>query len=163
MRNPYPHLADWKRLAFYLCVCFFICLCGCSACNTSDENDQIRSLTYLQEEFKKIPPVPNSSTKRPTRTSEKGSQGLVANDYISSATADEIKAHYHKELLERGWSFCRTEKVIYRNVDYGGQHVFYRKGMYIADLQLAGKQESEFGWTYAFSMSWRLFDDVHCS
>ena len=160
MRNS--HMRDWKRAGFYSCVCFIICFCGCSACKSRDNKAQRESLTYLKEEFEKIPPVANSSSKRPPRTSEKGSQGLVANDYTSSTAADEIKAYYQKKLLEKGWNFCRTEKVIYRNVDYGGQHVFYRKGMYIADLQLAGRQESEFGWTYAFSMSWGIFDDVQC-
>jgi len=156
-------MLDSNRLGVSFFVCFFICLCGYSACTTLDDKGHTGSLTYLKEEFQKIAPVPDSSVKRPTRANEKGFHGLVGNDYTSNAIADEIKAHYQTELLKRGWNFCRVERVIYRNQDYGGQHVFYRKGMYIADLQLAGKQESEFGWTYAFSMSWGIFDDIQCS
>ena len=137
----------WNRLGTYVPVCLLICLFTCSACNNVDSNGQSGSLTYLKEEFEKTPPFPDSSVERPTRADVKGSHGIVGNDYTSKATADEIKAHYDKELLKREWSFCRVDKVIYRNQDFGGQHVFYRKGIYFADLQLAGKQELEFGWT----------------
>jgi len=162
MRNGHVHLRDWTRLG-YFCVCLLICFYGCSAGKNLGNQAQTGSLAYLKEEFEKTPPMPNSSVKLPTRTNVKGWHGTVGNDYTSSATADEIKLYYQKELLKNGWSFCRAEKVIYRNQDYGGQHFFYRKGKYTADLQLAGKQESEFGWTYAFSMSWGIFDDVQCA
>lgn len=162
MRNGHVHIRDWNRLG-YFCLGIIICLHACSACKNLDNKGQTGSLTYLKEEFEKVSPVPNSSVKRPNRTIVKGWHGSVGNDYTSSTTAAAIKEHYQKELLKRGWNFCRVEKVIYRNQDYGGQHVFYRKGMYTADLQLAGKQESEFGWTYAFGMSWGIFDDVQCS
>ena len=151
------------RLGVACFICLFICLFGYWACTAPDDKGQTRSLTNLKEEFEKIAPVPDSHVKRPTRANVKGSHGLVGNDYVSNTIADEIKTHYQTELLKRGWNFCRVERVIYRNQDYGGQHVFYRKGIYVADLQLAGRQYSEFGWTYAFSMSWGIFDDIQCS
>ena len=151
-----PHKHDSRSLCC-------LALWSCSGVKDLMKDKPSGSLVYLKGEFDQIPALPDSSTKRPARLSEKGSQGLVVTEYVSSGSTDEIKAHYKVELLKRGWAFCCFEKVIYRNHDYGGEHVFYRKQIYVADIQFAGQQEKEFGWKYSFSMSWGLFNDVECT
>ena len=86
-------------------------------------------------------------------------QGHVSETYKTSSDYEIIKKHYDAELLKQGWSFARERKVIYDGVDYGGKHVFYCKNNMTANLQHAGRQEEEFGWTYSFAVAIGLLNE----
>lgn len=139
------------RVALGVLLCTNLTFVG--ACNKPSG-----SLRYLDQEFDQIQPLPNSAATR-QYSSDKGRQGLIAAEYSTDQSDDAIKAYYEKELSARGWKLLRTEKVLYNGRDYGGQHVYFCKAGYTADLQLAGQQEAQFGWKYGLSLSWGLFDD----
>jgi len=136
-------------------------LLSCAAFTTVFNRNNGASLDYLKSEFEQIHALPES-VAGPRQSMDKGRQGQIGTVYDSDQTADAIKAHYEAELSKRGWKFLKIEKVIYNGRDYGGQHVFYCKDIYTADLQFAGEQEQQFGWTYSFSLSWGLYDTA-CS
>ena len=79
--------------------------------------------------------------------------GLVNTTYKSVLSYEKIKTYYGNQLTRSGWVFLIEQKVIYDGQDYGGKELIYCKGGYAATIQHAGQQESQFGWTYAFSMS----------
>ncbi len=139
-----------------LCLC--ITLLSCEPMKRVVTRNQTGSLDYLKGEFEQIRTLPGSIAGH-QQSMDKGRQGHVGTAYTTTQTYDAIKAHYDAELTKRGWSFSKTEKVIYSGHDYGGQHVFFCKGIYTADLQFAGEQEKDFGWTYSFSLSWGLYDE----
>ena len=143
------------RVSFFLCVC--MSLLSCAPFRTVFNRNHSASLDYLKSEFEQIRALPES-VAGPQQSVDKGQQGHIGTVYTSDKTSDEIKVHYEAELLKRGWKFFKIEKVIYNGRDYGGQHVFYCKNLYTADLQFAGAQQQQFGWTYSFSLSWGLYD-----
>jgi len=84
--------------------------------------------------------------------------GLVKTYYKSGLNYERIKAHYSEVLAAHGWKFLREDQVKYDGSDYGGKQFIYCKGTYAADVQYAGQQESQFGWTYSFALSSGLFE-----
>jgi hypothetical protein len=130
-----------------------------SNCALQDGAKAAHVQAELETEYQAIRQLPGAKSKR-YHASHKVWQALVSSEYHTTYSYPEIRTYYDSELSKLGWVFIREEDVIYGDVgrgkNYGGKHLYYRKGEYIADLQYAGKQEDMFGWTYAFSLSWGL-------
>ena len=155
-----PEIRLFGVLSVGFCLCLNLLSCG-PLYTRYFSKPQESSLSYLKGEFGQIRPFPGAVAGH-QRSMDKGRQGHVGADYTSAESFEAIKAHYNGELTKRGWKLLREEKVLYNNRDYGGLHVFFCKNNYTADLQFAGEQEQQFGWTYSFSLSWGLYDTA-CS
>jgi hypothetical protein len=133
---------------------------GFTACTTYDSikngSKATRVQAELESEYRVIQQLPEAKPKH-YHASHKIQQALAGSEYQTSSSYPDIRTYYDSELQKHGWVFLREENVIYRGKYQGGKHAFYRKGEYTADIQYAGEQEPEFGWTYAFSLSWGLY------
>ena len=112
----------------------------------------------MEAEFQKIVPLP-LSTQVQHGAMHKTHEGIINTAYLTKLSYSEIRAYYDQELGKQGWRFARESEVKYDGQDYGGRERFYCKGNYTADLQYAGRQEKDFGWTYAFTLSWPLSEE----
>jgi hypothetical protein len=112
----------------------------------------------MQAEWKKISPLPGAVQKQ-NGAIRKSDHGIVNQAYKSNLSYPEIKAYYDAELARQGWKFAREGDVEFDGRDYGGKELLYCKDRFTANLQYAGKQETEFGWTYTFSLTWGSSDE----
>jgi len=108
----------------------------------------------LEIEFHEIAPLPNS-TLVDYDSSRKTSQALVDASYLTSVRSVDILKHYDEQLKMRGWQSYGTSGMTDWGRDLGGKSAYYCKGEYYSQLQYAG-EKANYGWTYAFSMSWGL-------
>ena len=115
-----------------------------------------QAYTQLQIEFKTIAPLPNASVVKDD-SSYKESNALVGATYSTDINADDIFKYYDEQLKQHGWKSQGTKAVKDWGTDLGGKSADYCKGDYAAELQYAG-QQANYGWTYAFGMSWGLHD-----
>jgi hypothetical protein len=107
----------------------------------------------MEVEFEKVVPPPQSI--RTYRGSmHKTVLGVATSYHKVQLSYPEIKAYYNAELARLGWKFVSEGDIRYDGVDYGGKKLNYCKGNYSARVQYAGQQEEQFGWTYAFSLTW---------
>lgn len=110
----------------------------------------------LEMEFKSIVPLSNASVVRYS-ASHKTSQALVETTYLTDTNPAGIFSHYDNQLKQHGWKSYGTSGMTDWGRDLGGKSAYYCKGEYSAQLQYAG-QQANYGWTYAFSVSWGLSD-----
>ncbi len=108
----------------------------------------------LEIEYKAIPPLPNASLVS-YDVSHKTSQALVDGTYLTDASFSDILNYYDMQLKQQGWQYHSTTDLKDWGRDLGGKSVEYCKGDYVATLQYAG-QLANYGWTYAFDVSWGL-------
>lgn len=112
----------------------------------------------LVTEFDKIPP-PLGAERVQYSSLFKVSNGAVSGGYKTALSYNQIRSHYDVELAKLGWKFAGESDVIYNGVNYGGKQAFYCKNSYTADVQYAGGQNEQFGWTYSFGLSWRIHSE----
>lgn len=108
----------------------------------------------LEVEFKSIEPLPGVRAFDYSAT-HKTRQALVSNSYKTNLPYPEIRIYYDTELAKHGWTFYEEEQVRDWGEDLGGKSAYYCKGEYRAHIQYAGTR-ANYGWDYAFSMSWGL-------
>lgn len=108
----------------------------------------------LKNMFREIRPLPTAFISDTSSSHDLG-KALVSATYTTGTRFREILAHYDKELSTKGWQFVHENSVRNWGSDFGGKGVLYRQGPYNATLQYAG-EKANYGWTYAFSMSWGL-------
>ncbi|HEX3187897.1 MAG TPA: hypothetical protein VHQ94_24070, partial [Pyrinomonadaceae bacterium] len=85
--------------------------------------------------------------------------GIISAAYKTKESYELIKLHYHNELTSRGWDFRREVDIKYDGHNYGGKELIYCKSGYVAHVQYAGRQETEFGWTFCFAITWGPSDE----
>jgi hypothetical protein len=107
----------------------------------------------LESEFRCISPPDRAAEIRHGTV-----PGLASGYYKTDMSYAEIKDSYDRTLRECQWKFFREQPIIYDGHDYGGKEFVYCKGSYAAEVQYAGGQESQFGWTFAFNISTGLED-----
>jgi hypothetical protein len=90
-------------------------------------------------------------------SSSKNRSVVVSANYRSAADYSRIRAHYDAEFAKNGWKFVAERNVIHNDRDYGGKHLFYRKGGFTADIQYVGREE-QIGFTYSIGLTWGIFD-----
>lgn len=130
---------------------------GCPTISTLNGEKTAHVLSELQSEYQLIRQLPGAEAKsNPYHASHKIRDALVSNYFQTTSSYRDIRMYYDSELSKHGWVFMREENVLYGEIfsrkDYGGKHCLYRKGEYRADLQYAGEQEAEFGWTYTINL-----------
>lgn len=111
----------------------------------------------VEREFQRISPLPLAVPIQHNAT-HKTQQGVINTAYKTVRSYESIKAYYNNELSNLDWSFLREANVRYGGEDYGGKELFYCKGNYTAHVQYAGRQETQFGWTYSLALTWGLSD-----
>jgi len=155
---------SFHRIGFPLTrfILFAFFAIGFMACTTYDSikngSKASRVQVELESEYRVIQQLPEAKSRH-YHASHKVQTALVGSEYQTASSYPDIRTYYDSELPKHGWVFLREENVIYKWKDRGGKHAFYRKGEYTADVQYAGEQEPEFGWTYAFSLSWGLWTE----
>jgi hypothetical protein len=110
----------------------------------------------LEIEFKSIESLPSSSLIR-YNSSHETSNALVDATYLTDAKPADIFMHYDEQLKQHGWQSFGASEITDWGRNLGGKSAYYCKGEYSAQLQYAG-QQANYGWTYAFSVSWGLGD-----
>lgn len=108
----------------------------------------------LEIEFKQIKQFP-SAILSSYRAHSRPENVLVGGKYNTESPYAEIKKHYDTELRNNGWTFSKEEAVKGWGKDLGGKAIEYCKEKYAASIQYAGA-DADYGWTYAFNMSWGL-------
>jgi hypothetical protein len=108
----------------------------------------------LESDYKALPSFPRA-TRLGNTTGRKSSNGIVGATYSTSATLPEIRAYYDSVLLPRGWRLADEEQLRYWGNDLGGYSVYYKRDRFTASIQYAG-QRAQYGWDYAFTLSWGL-------
>lgn len=116
--------------------------------------EAINAETKLEREFRSIKPLPNTNPFDYLST-HKMHHALVTEKYITNTSFNDISSHYQNELVNHGWKFVKEEPVYDWNRDFGGKILYFRKDDFTAALQFEG-DKSDFGYTYAFSVSWGL-------
>jgi len=107
----------------------------------------------IETEFSRIAPL-SHATVLLSGSMRKTDHGIISAAYKTAESYESIKEHYHHELTSKGWSFRKETGIKYDGVDYGGKELIYCKNGYVAQLQSAGRQEEEFGWTFSFAITW---------
>lgn len=112
----------------------------------------------IEQEFRQISPLPRAAVIQ-HGSMRKTDHGIISAAYKTEVSYESIKLYYHNELKSRGWSVRREVGIKYDGKDYGGKELVYCKSGYAAHLQYAGRQETEFGWTFSFAMTWGHSDE----
>lgn len=112
----------------------------------------------LEHEFRELPPLSQAVVIQ-HGSMHKSDHGIVSTAYKTGESYESIKFYYHRELTSRGWNLRKEGGVLYDGTNYGGKELVYCKNGYAARLQYAGRQETEFGWTFSFGMTWGLADE----
>jgi hypothetical protein len=112
----------------------------------------------LEQEFRELPPSSQFVVTQKV-SMHKTQHGIVSAYYKTRESFDSIKHYYQRELTTRGWRFSKEGDILYDGTDYGGKELLYCKKGCAARLQYAGRQETEFGWTFSFGMTWGLADE----
>ena len=108
----------------------------------------------LETEAEAIEP-PSQAVLVRASSSSKPRHALIGREYTTDLDFSGIRAHYDRELTQRGWVFTEEWPIRDWWRDLGGRSVLYRKGDYFASLQYAGK-DADYGWTYALTLSWGI-------
>lgn len=82
--------------------------------------------------------------------------GLVGAYYTTSLTFNEVRQHYEKQLIERGYTFREFKPLKSWGKDYGEQVVHYCKGDTIAGLYTPGSVTTQY--QFSFSISAKGFE-----
>jgi len=112
-----------------------------------------KSQKGLEQQFRELPSLSQAVVIQ-DGSMHKIYHGVVSATYKTQKSYEAIKTHYQHELTSRGWVFKKEDAVLYDRTDYGGKELVYCKNGYGASLQYAGRQETEFGWTFSFGMTW---------
>jgi hypothetical protein len=107
----------------------------------------------IEQEFGEISPLPNAVVVQQSAT-HRTERGIISSAYTTRSSYESIKEHYNHELTVRGWQFQREADVQFDGRNYGGKELIYCTNDYVGSLQFAGRQESEFGWTFSFALTW---------
>jgi hypothetical protein len=110
----------------------------------------------LELEFKMLAPLPNASLVTYSAW-HKTTHVLVTAKYLTHTNPADIFKYYDEQLRQLGWQFQGAEGVTDWDRDLGGKAADYCKGDYGAELQYAG-EKANYGWTYAFDVSWGFRD-----
>ena len=92
------------------------------------------------------------------RRTVKDTHAALSNEYRTALSFDQLKQFYDAELSRQGWQFKKESQILWDRQDRGGKHLYYCKEELMADVEYAGTLETEFGWTYALSLTWGLRD-----
>lgn len=111
----------------------------------------------LKYEYSLIPLMPGAIEDRYSFSNKKKESVLITSRYMIDCSYDEIREYYDTQLRGQGWQFVIEENLTDWFRDLGGKSLRYKKGDFVANVQYAGEQ-ADYGWTYAFSMSWGLRD-----
>lgn len=112
----------------------------------------------IEQEFHQISPLSRVTVIQPG-SMRWTDHGIISAAYKTKESYESIKLHYHNELTSRGWSFRREVDIKYDGNDYGGKELIYCKSGYVAHVQYAARQETEFGWTFSFAITWGPSDE----
>ncbi len=149
-----PFFKNWLRLAGVIPIIIFAAFLSNEFFVQLPKAKQAQ--VQLEKEFILISPLPNASVVNHS-ASHKTSQALVETTYSTVIAPVDIFNHYDEKLKQHGWKPYGTSVLTDWGRDLGGKSTGYCKGNYSAQLQYAGEQ-ANYGWTYAFSMSWGLED-----
>jgi hypothetical protein len=89
----------------------------------------------------------------------RGTHGNVVKYYTSNLTREDIRAYYDQQLAIRGWRFKEESKLESWGKDVGESLRIYCKDVIAANVYFTGKNETVKGYTYSFSVSWRVVDE----
>ena len=119
----------------------------------ADKNQKV-----VEEAFREISPLSRAALIQ-HGSMRRTDHGIISAAYKTEKSYESIKLYYDDKLTSRGWKFKREAGIQYDGKDYGGKELIYCKDNYAASLQYAGQQETEFGWTFSFAMTWGQSDD----
>ena len=80
----------------------------------------------------------------------------VAQFYLTSATYDQVKAHYESELTRNGWTLFGERKLEIFQRFPGAMHALFCKDGYPANLFYAGPEAPPLGYNYSLAINWGL-------
>lgn len=83
-------------------------------------------------------PVPATARRVKHRSGSQPRQAHVEDTFRGPLPYDGLRAHYDTALAARGWTFEQDRPLKDWGRDLGGRVARYRKGDYLASLQLAG-------------------------
>lgn len=117
-----------------------------------------RNQRQIEQQFRDIPPLSRALVIQQNAT-HRTERGIISTAYKTESSYQTIKLHYDHQLSTRGWELRREAGVTFDGTDYGGMDLVYCKKDYVAELQYAGRQEREFGWTFSFAVIWGNSDE----
>lgn len=160
-KAPKPFYKNW--LFWIITAAVMISVCPVVAFATFMAREFIvqmpkakQAMAELEIEFQTITPLPNVKTVR-YNASYKTSQAFVEATYSTNVNSDDIFSYYDEQLIQHGWQYYKTSRLTDWGTDLGGKSAEYCKGDYVASIQYAGNK-ANYGWTYAFNLSWGLSD-----
>ncbi len=148
-----PILKNRRRWIGFIPVAIFVVFLGYEFISQMPEAKQAQA--QINTEFTAIEPLQNANVV--DYQESHGTKAFTSSTYITNANSDEIFKHYDKQLQQRGWQSYGIKGLTSWGKDLGGQAAIYCKGNEKAEIQYAG-QGANYGWTYAFSISWDAED-----
>jgi len=111
------------------------------------------------QEFQQLRSLPNATvvSTSDSYSSWNSHRALVGATYRTELPYGEIANFYDSELRSHGWKLASEKPMKDWGKDLGGSELTYCKGAFAATLQFAGTQ-ANYGWTYAFDLTWGLND-----
>lgn len=110
----------------------------------------VESLTY---EHSLIPAMLNATERKNTSGGKKETM-LIGATYVTDCSYEEIFNYYDTQLIANDWQHYYRDDNVYTTAGrMGGKIDRYKKGDFVATIQYAG-EKANYGWTYAFSMTW---------
>jgi hypothetical protein len=143
---------QWVRLIGAIPIAAFVIFLGYQFIVQLPKAKQAQA--QLENEFNAISPLPNANAVKHD-ASHKTNLALVETTYLTDVSRDDIFKYYDEQLKQHGWQYYNTTGLTDWGKDLGGKSAEYCKDDYVASIQYAGEQ-AQYGWTYAFNMSWRL-------
>lgn len=119
-----------------------------------------QELSYTQElslrtrqEFQSFAPPPDSVSVQHYDIRD---GRVVGGYYTTSLTFDDVRQHYEKQLVNRGYTFREFKPLKSWGVDYGELVVHYCKGRMMAGLYSPGSLTTHY--QFSFSISSNRFE-----
>jgi hypothetical protein len=128
------------KLLFLLLIASLIF--GCDSTNPSKE----AKLNELQKIFSEVP-IYNDFRQIDSNHNIKNDGAVLSNFYQSSASYEDVKAFYYKQLIEKEWVFSKEE--IFGNT--GRKRFIFTKHDYQVFIEYSGA-----GFDYAISIGWKM-------
>lgn len=110
----------------------------------------------LRQEFNSF--IPPGAISVQDNDVEQSRYGLVGESYTTSLTFEDVRKHYEKQLVEKGYTFKEALPVKDWGKDYGEEVVHYCKGDRMASIYKPGHSPNRLKYQFSFSLSGNAFE-----
>jgi hypothetical protein len=121
--------------------------------------NSLRTKVQLEKELAELP-IPSGVTVGHHSSIAKSTSGLVGNSYEGNLTYEQVRAHYDRELAQRGWVFREQHPLTRWGENVGQSETIYCRGNQSANIFWTGNEQAAAGFRYGLDLGW---GNDHCN